>query len=120
MVKLQRIRSMSSTIRSMVATWKFSCWCSGNDSHLALNYLFLVDVTKQCFLRLQELVDIDIFVDARKVVDALLNKDCSEALAWCAENKSKLKKSKVLVNGLVSNLMTCPMLQDRSWTLSIN
>jgi macrophage erythroblast attacher len=43
---------------------------------------------------LQELVDIDIFVDARKVVDALLNKDCSEALAWCAENKSKLKKSK--------------------------
>jgi macrophage erythroblast attacher len=45
-------------------------------------------------LRLQDLVDIDIFVDARKVVDALLNKDCSEALAWCAENKSKLKKSK--------------------------
>jgi macrophage erythroblast attacher len=46
-------------------------------------------------------VDIDIFVDARKVVDALLKKDCSEALAWCAENKSKLKKGKVVVKGLV-------------------
>jgi macrophage erythroblast attacher len=53
------------------------------------------------FLGLQDLVDIDIFVDARKVVDALLKKDCSEALAWCAENKSKLKKGKVVVKGLV-------------------
>lgn len=40
-------------------------------------------------------MDIDIFLDARKVVEALRNRDCSEALAWCAENKSKLKKSKV-------------------------
>ena len=44
---------------------------------------------------LQELVDIDIFLEARKVIEALRNKDCTEALAWCSENKSRLKKSKV-------------------------
>eukprot|EP00249_Psilotum_nudum_P007998 c20969_g1_i1 orf=314-1543(+) len=43
---------------------------------------------------MQDLVDIDIFLDAKKVVESLRNWDCSEALVWCAENKSKLKKSK--------------------------
>lgn len=43
---------------------------------------------------IQELVDIDIFFDAKKVVQSLRNRDCSEALAWCTENKSKLKKGK--------------------------
>lgn len=44
---------------------------------------------------LQDLVDTDIFLDAKKVIQSLRNKDCSEALAWCAENRSKLKKAKV-------------------------
>lgn len=43
----------------------------------------------------QDLVDIDVFQEARKVVDALQNKDVAPALAWCADNKSRLKKSKV-------------------------
>ncbi|KAG6553161.1 hypothetical protein Mapa_005220 [Marchantia paleacea] len=43
---------------------------------------------------IQDLADIDIFLDARKVFEALENRDCTEALAWCAENKSKLKKAK--------------------------
>ncbi|XP_031501453.1 protein MAEA homolog [Nymphaea colorata] len=43
---------------------------------------------------LQDLVDIDIFLEAKKVIDALQNKEVGPALAWCAENKSKLKKSK--------------------------
>ncbi|XP_024383272.1 protein MAEA homolog [Physcomitrium patens] len=43
---------------------------------------------------IQELVDIDIFLEARKVIEALRNRDCTEALTWCSENKSKLKKSK--------------------------
>lgn len=43
---------------------------------------------------IQELVDIDIFLEARKVIEALRNRDCSEALAWCSENKTRLKKSK--------------------------
>ena len=43
----------------------------------------------------QDLVDIDVFQEARKVIEALQNKEVGPALAWCAENKSRLKKSKV-------------------------
>ncbi|KAK6933345.1 hypothetical protein RJ641_036239 [Dillenia turbinata] len=45
---------------------------------------------------IQDLVDIDVFQEARRVIEALQNRDVSPALAWCAENKSRLKKSKVL------------------------
>ncbi|KAF3788245.1 Macrophage erythroblast attacher [Nymphaea thermarum] len=45
-------------------------------------------------LKRKDLVDIDIFLEAKKVIDALQNKEVGPALAWCAENKSKLKKSK--------------------------
>uniref|UniRef100_A0A7N0UE53 Macrophage erythroblast attacher n=1 Tax=Kalanchoe fedtschenkoi TaxID=63787 RepID=A0A7N0UE53_KALFE len=43
---------------------------------------------------LMDLVDIEVFYDAKKVIDALQNKDVGPALAWCADNKSRLKKSK--------------------------
>jgi len=45
----------------------------------------------------QDLVDIDVFQEAKKVIDALQNKDVAPALSWCADNKSRLKKSKVLI-----------------------
>jgi hypothetical protein len=45
----------------------------------------------------QDLVDIDVFLDATRVIDSLQNKEIAPALAWCAENKSRLKKSKVCV-----------------------
>lgn len=40
-------------------------------------------------------MDIDVFEEGRKVIDALQNKEVAPALAWCADNKSRLKKSKV-------------------------
>ncbi|KAG2730081.1 hypothetical protein I3843_01G271200 [Carya illinoinensis] len=43
---------------------------------------------------IQDLVDIDVFQEAKKVIDALQNKEVAPALAWCADNKSRLKKSK--------------------------
>ncbi|PON91514.1 LIS motif containing RING-type zinc-finger protein [Trema orientale] len=43
---------------------------------------------------MQDLVDIEVFQEAKKVIDALQNKEVAPALAWCAENKSRLKKSK--------------------------
>lgn len=43
---------------------------------------------------MQDLVDIDVFLEAKRVIDALQNKEVAPALAWCAENKSRLKKSK--------------------------
>ncbi|KAI3911160.1 hypothetical protein MKW92_033369, partial [Papaver armeniacum] len=42
-----------------------------------------------------DLVDIDVFCDAKEVIDALQSKDVVVDLAWCAENKYRLKKSKV-------------------------
>lgn len=47
------------------------------------------------FLSSQDLVDTDVFLEAKKVIDALKKKEVGPALAWCAENKSRLKKSKV-------------------------
>ncbi|KAG7565750.1 CTLH C-terminal LisH motif [Arabidopsis suecica] len=41
-----------------------------------------------------DLVDIDIFREAKKVIDALKNREVASALAWCADNKTRLKKSK--------------------------
>ncbi|KAF0927494.1 hypothetical protein E2562_033988 [Oryza meyeriana var. granulata] len=43
---------------------------------------------------IQDLVDIDVFLDAKRVIDSLQNKEIAPALAWCAENRSRLKKSK--------------------------
>jgi macrophage erythroblast attacher len=43
---------------------------------------------------MQDLVDIDAFLDAKRVIDSLQNNEVAPALAWCAENKSRLKKSK--------------------------
>ncbi|KAK4758036.1 hypothetical protein SAY87_019337 [Trapa incisa] len=43
---------------------------------------------------IMDLVDLDIFKDSRRVIEALQNKEVGPALAWCSENKSRLKKSK--------------------------
>ncbi|KAI3953381.1 hypothetical protein MKW92_003609 [Papaver armeniacum] len=42
-----------------------------------------------------DLVDINVFCDAKEVIDALQSKDVAVDLAWCAENKYRWKKSKV-------------------------
>ncbi|KAL6526701.1 hypothetical protein OROGR_015791 [Orobanche gracilis] len=43
---------------------------------------------------IQELVDVDVFLEAKQVIDALQKKEVAPALTWCADNKSRLKKSK--------------------------
>lgn len=43
---------------------------------------------------IQDFVDIDVFLDAKKIIDSLKNKDVAPALAWCSENRSRLKKAK--------------------------
>ncbi|GAB2276686.1 hypothetical protein Dimus_011402 [Dionaea muscipula] len=43
---------------------------------------------------LQDFVDIEVFHEAKRVIEALHNKEVAPALAWCSENKSRLKKSK--------------------------
>ena len=42
----------------------------------------------------QELVDVDIFVVCQRVEDALRNHDTAPCLAYCHENRSKLRRLK--------------------------
>ncbi|CDO77084.1 hypothetical protein BN946_scf184473.g28 [Trametes cinnabarina] len=43
---------------------------------------------------IKKIVDIDLFSDIRRIEDALNRKSCTEALAWCSENKAALRKLK--------------------------
>lgn len=43
----------------------------------------------------QSLVDIELFMEIKRIEDALRNNSCSEALLWCNENKAALRKAKV-------------------------
>ncbi|KAG6811406.1 hypothetical protein H0H92_007599 [Tricholoma furcatifolium] len=44
---------------------------------------------------IETLVDIELFMDIRRIEQALLRNNCTEALAWCNENKVALRKIKV-------------------------
>jgi len=44
--------------------------------------------------KLQDYVDLDMFAATRRVEDSLKGRSCAEALAWCSENRSKLRKLK--------------------------
>jgi hypothetical protein len=39
-------------------------------------------------------VELHIFGGAQRVVEALRGHDCSEALAWCEDNRARLRKAK--------------------------
>ncbi|KNC79246.1 hypothetical protein SARC_08356 [Sphaeroforma arctica JP610] len=42
--------------------------------------------------KIGHLVDIEMFADSKRIEDALARQDCEEALAWCVENRSRLRK----------------------------
>ncbi|KAJ1530032.1 GID complex subunit containing RING finger motif [Nowakowskiella sp. JEL0078] len=44
---------------------------------------------------IRELVDIELFAQARKIEDGLRRKSCFECLTWCGDNRSNLRKMKV-------------------------
>ena len=39
-------------------------------------------------------VDVEVFLTAREVEDSLAGRDLSKCLAWCHENRSRLRKLK--------------------------
>ncbi|KZV67891.1 hypothetical protein PENSPDRAFT_676621 [Peniophora sp. CONT] len=43
---------------------------------------------------IESLVDIELFMEIKRIEDALRNHSCSGALAWCNENKAALRKAK--------------------------
>jgi hypothetical protein len=64
------------------------------DIEVQLIYIFSATCVT-FYLNRQTLVDIDLFMDIRRIEEALLAHSCTEALAWCSENKVALRKMKV-------------------------
>lgn len=44
---------------------------------------------------IDNLLDIDIFIQCKRIVEGLISGNTQECLAWCNEHKSALRKSKV-------------------------
>ena len=44
---------------------------------------------------IQDMTNIEIFLIEKEIVESLRNKETTKCLAWCNENKSKLKKINV-------------------------
>nr|CAG4708833.1 unnamed protein product [Naegleria fowleri] len=44
---------------------------------------------------IKHLVDIEVFSRVKHVIESLMKKECSEALKWCSENRSRLRKISV-------------------------
>ena len=44
--------------------------------------------------RSQDLVELELFAQAKKVMDSLRGCNCTTALAWASENRARLKKAK--------------------------
>ncbi|KAJ7598866.1 CTLH/CRA C-terminal to lish motif domain-containing protein [Mycena floridula] len=47
---------------------------------------------------IETLVDIDLFTDIRRIETALAQHNCTEALIWCNENKTTLRKNKTYLD----------------------
>ncbi|CAH9065459.1 unnamed protein product [Cuscuta europaea] len=97
-MQAQRCRARLDHLESMDAE-NLSVWNRNRLNRILVDYMLRMSyydtATKFAELsNIKELVDIDVFYEAKKVIDALHNKEVAPALAWCAENKARLKKSK--------------------------
>ena len=88
------------SIRALVL---YTCTCShslnyvlmGSISCCVLMHLFNILITLIFLIIFKEFVDIELFLVSRKVEESLLRREIGPCLAWCYENKSKLRKFKV-------------------------
>lgn len=97
-LQAQRCRARLDHLESVDAD-NFSEWNNTRVKRILVDYMLRMSYYDTAAKlaessNIQDLVDIDVFQEAKKVVDALRNKEVAPALAWCAENKSRLKKSK--------------------------
>ncbi|CAD5182958.1 unnamed protein product [Musa acuminata subsp. malaccensis] len=98
-LQAQRCRARLEHLDSVADADKFAEWKDVRLTRILVDYMMRMsyyDTAKKLAetSKIQELVDIDVFLEAKKVIDSLQNKEVALALAWCAENKSRLKKSK--------------------------
>lgn len=65
-------------------------------------FRFLVWSSQIKILYLQDLTNIDLFLTSREVEESLLRHETGPCLAWCYDNKSKLRKNKVCLKEINS------------------
>ena len=46
---------------------------------------------------IKNLIDIEVFIQMKSVIEGLTKRNCTEALKWCADNRSRLRKISVCV-----------------------
>lgn len=69
---------------------------------------------------LELLVDSLVFVDARRVVDALQQHDCAPALAWCASHAPRLKKLKSTLEFMLHRVQFLALVQQQQHMRAIH
>ncbi|KAA8534296.1 hypothetical protein F0562_031813 [Nyssa sinensis] len=97
-LQAQRCRARLDHLES-ADTESLSEWNNTRLTRILVDYMLrlsyydtAIKLAESC--NIQDLVDVDVFHEAKKVIDALQNKEVAPALVWCADNKSRLKKSK--------------------------
>ncbi|KAG6524834.1 protein MAEA homolog [Zingiber officinale] len=98
-VQVQRCRARLEHLGSVADADKLDDWKDARLNRILVDYLLRMsyyDSAKNLAetADIQELADIDVFFEAKRVIESLRNKDLAPALVWCAENKPRLKKSK--------------------------
>ncbi|KAF7729140.1 GID complex subunit containing RING finger motif [Apophysomyces ossiformis] len=78
---------------------KFEQWSKTRLSRVIVDYLLrqgFLETAKQVAAEnnVQDMVDMQLFVQSEKVEEALRNRSCKECLQWCSDNRSGLKKLK--------------------------
>ncbi|CAL9037673.1 unnamed protein product [Musa banksii] len=98
-LQTQRCRARLEHLDSAANTDKLAEWKDVRLRRILVDYMLRMsyyDTAKNLAetSKIQELVDIDVFLEAKRVIDSLQNKEVAPALVWCVENKSRLKRSK--------------------------
>lgn len=69
---------------------------------LCLCFFFFFSIYNSTYLRIsQDLVNIEMFLTAKEVEESLERQETATCLAWCHDNKSRLRKMKVTLWCLV-------------------
>eukprot|EP00842_Homolaphlyctis_polyrhiza_P005400 jgi/Hompol1/5861/HPOL_001115-RA len=80
-------------------TESYTRWSKIRLSRILVDYMLRQGLIESATMlaksaNIEELVDIELFTQSRKIEDSLAQKSCTECLQWCNENKSNLKKIK--------------------------
>ncbi|XP_065198258.1 E3 ubiquitin-protein transferase MAEA-like [Sycon ciliatum] len=78
---------------------KVEVWEKKREDRMLVDYCFRSGYYKTATMlvhdgNVEDLVDMEIFMEARRIEESLLDRNMMPCLVWCAENKTKLKRIK--------------------------